>query len=512
MRRPLVRLCWLFAAAVFLVAPSLSTAQNLTLLSHVPGRNAGNVATGAAIQLNFDRAVNTSTFTAANFRVYGRWSGAKNGAFAFSNANQTVTFTPAAAFSAGEVVVVNLSKSLRGADGTFLRNAGYAFSFTTVTANRPRVFAQLDIVAVRDEPGTGTRAYGGTASDINEDGWLDFAIVNEDSGDLRLFLNTADGTGNVGSVLLPTIDIGLGPSPNEPGDFNNDGHMDLAAAHFNIDRLSIVLGNGDATFGTPQAVTAPDRPQGLAVLDVDGDADWDAVTANASANNLALSLNNGSGVFGAMATFEAGGNGEYALAAGDMNNDGVFDLVAGTQNDSTVRVLLGNGNGTFSPGGSQAAGGAVWMIVLGDVNGDGSLDVSTANGTSANGAILLGNGNGTLQTATTRNCTGQCVATDLGDLDGDGDADWVLSSFGGGRWIVFENNSSGTMTSVEEIFATANASCAILYDNNNDGDLDLGLVDEIADEIILMSNIGGNLIFQDGFESGNTTGWSLTVP
>ena len=88
----------------------------------------------------------------------------------------------------------------------------------------------------------------------------------------------------------------------------------------------------------------------------------------------------------------------------------------------------------------------------------------------------------------------------------------MLSSFGGGRWHVYTNNGAGTFTQVDEIFATDNASCATLYDFDNDGDLDMALADEIADEVKLIQNSGGPAIFTDGFETGDTSGWALTVP
>ena len=146
------------------------------------------------------------------------------------------------------------------------------------------------------------------------------------------------------------------------------------------------------------------------------------------------------------------------------------------------------------------------MIVLGDVDADGDEDISVAN-SSNNGAILRGDGAGNLGAPQVYATDPFALATDLGDLDGDGDLDWIIASFGG-DWTLFLNDGTGTYVVDREIAAPEAASCSLMMDIDNDGDLDLALIDELADEVIVMENTGG--IFADGFESGDTTAWSST--
>jgi len=488
----------LLAAASASASEGGLTLGEMQVIGTRPTSNRLRAPANSMVSVRFDRAVQPATVNTSSFRVHGRWSGRADGVLSFSDNGQTVTLNPDHDFSAGETVYVNLGHSIVATDGSPLRSAGYAFQFSVATQTEaaippgPLPFTQIDTLLVRATPNETTRAYGGLGSDFDRDGWLDLAIVNEISADLRVFLNRADGTGLYDPFLQPPTPIGDVASPNEPGDFNNDGLPDAATANVADSTVSILLGNGDGTFDPQQVVAVGGSPHGLAVLDADGDGDPDIATANTSGNNVSLLLNNGSGVFGPATSFNSGGNGEYSLGAGDMNNDGIEDLVVGTQNDQMIQVLRGNGNGTFTNISTSPAGGATWQLALGDVNRDGNLDVATGNGGSANGAILKGNGNGTLGPPAVVTVPGSIVASDLGDLDGDGDLDWILSSFGAPAWFVFRNNGGGVMTLVQSFVAPQAASCSVFLDFDNDHDLDLALVDEVADVVLLMRNNSNN--------------------
>src|SRR5438477_3991891 len=121
-----------FSAMLVLAVSVAARAAEPHVVSTSPVRLSVAVAT-TAVSITFDQPLLTSSVTASSLRVFGRASGTKSGALTFSDADHTVTLTPARPFSAGEVVLVNLSHAIQASDSTALRSAGYAFTFTVAT-------------------------------------------------------------------------------------------------------------------------------------------------------------------------------------------------------------------------------------------------------------------------------------------------------------------------------------------------------------------------------------------
>ncbi len=444
---------------------------------------------GTAIAIDFDAVIDPATVTANAFRVFASGTGPVAGAITYENAGTRLVLTPAEPFVAGELVHVNLAHAIATASNDSLRAAGFAFSFLIASDPATNAFTILDTMSNRTTPLSPTQIYGANACDLNDDGWLDLATVNESSADVRVSLSAADGTGLFGAFLAPSP-IGVNASPNTASDFDGDGAIDLAVSS-SADTLYLLFGAGDGTFSATVPYYAGDLPKGVVALDADGDGDPDLAVSSRNNTEVGLFTNDGAGVFSGPVSFNVPGvAGEYGLAAGDVNNDGITDLVATGLNSSTMRAMLGNGDGTFSPAdtGAVPTGGPSWVVVLGDVNGDGNLDAATAD-VSGNGAtILLGAGDGSFVPHAAYDAGGIVVSVDLGDLDGDGDLDLVISSYGAGIWRIYDNDGAGNFTFQQDIFATSNPSCAILFDFDHDGDLDMVLTDEIADELLLAAN------------------------
>ena len=278
-------------ALVALLTAKVAAAE-LQVVATSPAANATAPAT-TTVRVDLDRRpVDAVTLSAATFRVFGRGSGTATGTLA--NGGQSIVLTPARPFSAGEVVLVNLSHDLAAADGSPLRAAGFAFQFTVATQPTARSFTLIDTISNRTGGPSGppTRIYGAQATDLNGDGFLDLATVNVVSADVRVALNRADGTGLYQSFVAPTA-IGDESSPNEPADFGNDGKTDGCFSAADGQNVTVLLGAGDGSYASSQTIALGGAPHGIAVLDVDGDADLDIVDANHGANDLAVLINDG---------------------------------------------------------------------------------------------------------------------------------------------------------------------------------------------------------------------------
>jgi hypothetical protein len=470
--------------AMFGAGPTLG---QLAVTSTQPLINANNVSAASPIVVNFDRPVDTTTFTPGDFHVFARWMGRVNGSLAFSNNDTTATFTPTGPFAAGDVVTVFMSHDLRAADGSFLRQAGYTLMFTVGAAPSAGTFCHKTTFSDRTTSGGTTRIYGGLACDLNLDGAPDLTLINEVSGDLRTYLNRNDGSGLFQPMLAPTS-IPFESSPNEPADFNGDGFVDIVTSSNLTNQVTVAFGTGTGAWGSPTIINTGAYPRGIAILDHDGDGDMDMVVSIRNTDSVSIFTNNGAGVFAAPVNMFSGGDGPYGIAAADMNNDGILDLVVGHTFSQTCVVLRGNGNGTFTQVSTRSLGGTNWVIACGDVNNDRFMDVSTANAGSSNGSILKGNGDGTLQAAAVMSNGGHTTGTDLMDIEGDGDLDWLISAYGASRWYLYRNNGTGTFSLLREFEAPGNPACSVSADFDRDGDIDLILLDETTDLCLVMIN------------------------
>ena len=315
-----------------------------------------------------------------------------------------------------------------------------------------------------------------TMRDVNNDGKLDMVSANYTGNSVSVLLGNGDGT------FGPKTDFTTGSRPLSVtlGDVNGDGKQDLLTANFGSSTVSVLMGNGNGTFGPKTDFATGSGPISVTLGDVNGDGKLDMVTANFKSNTVSVLLSNGNGTFGPKTDFSTG-NGPRSVEFGDLNGDGKLDMVVANASLNSVSLLLGNGNGTFQPHQTFATGIRPSSVSLGDLNNDGRLDIATANGGSSNVSVLLSSGgkggvglsSGASTTIARLNTTTSPLYTDVqfGDFNRDGFQD-IISVGSGANLTINLGNGDGTYKAAAQVDATKPNQIRIA-DVNNDGKLDI---------------------------------------
>ncbi|HEV7684333.1 MAG TPA: C25 family cysteine peptidase [Pyrinomonadaceae bacterium] len=212
----------------------------------------------------------------------------------------------------------------------------------------------------------------------------------------------------------------------------------------------------------------------VATGDFNNDGKQDLAYSEVSSSSVRVRLGNNDGTFGAVPTIVGVGSGGYVMTAGDFNGDGKLDLATANSLDNTITVALGNGDGTFAAGPTVSGlTGGQRGIATADMNGDGKLDLVTVG--SAQLYVLTGNGAGGFS-ITTNFALGASGGMDVavGDITGDGKLDVVAAHFSGSAVSVSIGDGLGGISS-SSVFGSTAASRVTLGDVDNDGDLDLAI-------------------------------------
>ena len=269
--------------------------------------------------------------------------------------------------------------------------------------------------------------------DFNRDGHPDLAVVNG-GGSVSILLGNGNG------VFRPSAEYPVGTSPNslEVRDVNGDGKLDLVTSNA-FDNVSVLLGGEDGTFDAPVDYGAGSIPSSVAVADFNGDGKADVVTADRSGNAVTMLLGNGDGSLRSRMEYGAPGSPQSVITA-DFNHDGTLDLAVAEQcgvdptcqGPGGVGILLGNGNGSFQSQKFVQTGYQPYSVAAGDFNGDGNIDLAVANSCIYNSAcegnvsVLLGNGDGTFQPPVNYTTGVHPVYVTVADFTGNGTLDLAV--------------------------------------------------------------------------------------
>ena len=289
----------------------------------------------------------------------------------------------------------------------------------------------------RDYPSGGT-PIAVAVQDFNNDGVSDIASVT--GSKVSVLLNNGDGTFGTAN----TFAVGADAVEIASADLNGDGNADLVVTD-DIQSAYVVLGNGDGTFASASSISLRNSPFGIAIADLNGDGILDLAIAIAMdpRGAAAILIGLGDGTFAPPVYYGLPYNG-VRLIATDLNHDGKLDLAVAITSPRAryaLAVLLGNGDGTFQPAAVSVLGSAD-DIAASDFNGDGNIDLALVAQLGYEVRVILGNGDGTFQPETTYSSGGVEFSIATADLSRDGVPDLVVG--GGDHVSILLGNGDGT--------------------------------------------------------------------
>jgi hypothetical protein len=360
-----------------------------------------------------------------------------------------------------DIVVANIGNDVDRGQVTVFLNRGAGIFPTAINSD---VGQRPDSIAI---------------ADFNGDGILDVVVSNRDSDTISVLLGLGDGSFDL-PIDYDTSDVNHpdGPIPAPRfvvvGDFNNDGIPDIAVVNYGTfpepspwaGSISIFLGHpdpldpthGDGTFVPLVEYRSTNKFFYRAAVGhfIQGDPNLDLALIYERirpdiglVRGLIILRGLGNGQFtddGESRVYEVDNPVDLhrlfvnpsAIVVGDFRNNGIEDIAIsdfvdgppGTSAEhSALKLLLGNGNGTFRLPENFAAGTHATDLAIGDFNGDGKKDLILSNAEFPGFVTeLLGNGSGGFlaeaQFAAGTNPWSVAVA----DFNGDGIDDIVVAN------------------------------------------------------------------------------------
>jgi hypothetical protein len=194
---------------------------------------------------------------------------------------------------------------------------------------------------------TGNRPIRVASADVVGSSSLDLIVPVREADHIQIFpgdgLGAFDDTTNVVTIATGVTD----PASIRVADIDGDamGHLDLVAALQNRSgspgAIGVYLNSGAGVF-TETVITVGDEPLHAEVADLDGDGDFDIVSADSGSDALTVLHNDGSGTFpDAAALILTTTDDPRTVAIADLNADGVLDLASSNQGDDMVSVFTG---------------------------------------------------------------------------------------------------------------------------------------------------------------------------
>jgi hypothetical protein len=363
-------------------------------------------------------------------------------------------------------------------------------------------------------------AYGQTNTDSERD-----VITSSENALTEVLPGTTSGVFKVSRSRFHTAEW---PVAIASGDINGDGIDDLVTANDAPSGVSILMGNGDATFQPPQQRQTVGRAGAVTIADLHNDGRNDIIVAGSvdpfgilSFDWLATYAEDGSTV----RALRAAGGGTPSLLVVDLDDDGDLDIVVGTgprhephfEPDEPASLSWFRNEGGTLTGISIAVAPDLAPVTATDLDGDGDLDliagpqvlmndgagtfvhvayapfsgigadldgdgrIDLVHETDSSFEVALGDGNGTFHIAAVNSLAGGPIT--VSDVNDDGHPDVVYVKEG---LVVHPGRGDGSFANPLELAAGGRGTAHVLVkDFDRDGRADIAFVREESNAVYM---------------------------
>jgi FG-GAP-like repeat len=381
----------------------------------------------------------------------------------------------------GSVTTFPGEGSCRSIDGADLNSdtrldivQGGAFGTTVFMQDSQGGIDQTSLTLV-----AGRRATDVVSGDFNEDGHIDLAATNDLDRLVTIYIGDGSGGFSAGTDF-GTLSLAVTMAV---GDLDGDNHLDLAFGSAIDNSIGVIFGGGDGTFGSGITLTPGSGANEVSIADMDNDNELDVISTNTSDGSLSVFRHSTNRQFSPPITTPVAPL-MTRSEIGDVNGDNNLDVVSINDSGQSYTVSLGNGSGGFSGTSEVSLGARALSLAMADLDGDGELDLALAVGPELR--TLLGNGDGTFGTGSSQPAFLIGFGIRIGDLNGDAVPDVVAA---GDYVTTFVGNGDGSLQEPVSYFAGDQPRGISLADLNEDGRLDVVVTNLVAELVQVLLNL-----------------------
>jgi hypothetical protein len=195
--------------------------------------------------------------------------------------------------------------------------------------------------AFKNAYGNGYASRSIALADFNRDGFKDIVYLNSGSGgssNVTVLLNNGNATFGAPQfnwVLDNSVDLAV-------ADFDGDGNLDIAAVNSYYSLVFVLIGDGHGRFFSYSEIYGGDAPTGIGTADLNGDGRLDFAVISRGTNSLSIFLNQGYYLYAYPITFSVEQS-PVDIAAGKLNGDSLPDLVVVNRGSGSITVLCSSG-------------------------------------------------------------------------------------------------------------------------------------------------------------------------